>query len=74
METDEASEWKPVATRSVVLPKEATITAAELEACSSVVSFLRAYYLGHTQALAEIQTQRLLDYNAVHILSLANLV
>jgi len=73
-ERDETSEWKPVATRSVVLPKEATITAAELEACSSVVSFLRAYFLGYTQALAEIQTQRLLDYNAVRILSLASMV
>ena len=71
---DEISDWKPLATRSCVLPQQATITAAELEACSSLVSFLRAYYLGYTQALQTIQTQSLLDYRAVHILSLANMV
>jgi len=71
---DEISDWKTLATRSVVLPKQATITAAELEACSSLVSFLRAYFIGYAQALEAIQTRSFMDYRAVHILSLANMV
>ena len=63
---DEESGWTPVARRSLVLPSRATITAAELEACSSLVSFLQAYYVGYEQAAIEVQAQNLLDYRCAY--------
>ena len=54
-----------MATRSVAIPAEATITAAELEAASSWVRFWAAFYEGYETALKEIQRHRSLDYAAV---------
>ena len=64
---------KTVATKSILLPEEATITAAELEAASSMVSFLTKYYQGYDQALEAIQQTTILDYRAVRVLKLADL-
>ena len=72
--TDESNVWSKVAMRSVAISAEATITAAELEAASSLVRFLAAYYEGYEAALKEIQRHRSLDYAAVRILKLANMV
>ena len=72
--TDSRDIWSNVATRSVAISPEATITAAELEAASSLVSFFVAYYEGYSAALKEIQRHRSLDYAAVRILKLAHMV
>ena len=72
--TDDRNVWSKEATRSVAISAEATITAAELEAASSLVRFLAAYYEGYEAALKEIQRHRSLDYAAVRISKLANMV
>ncbi len=49
VQTDRLSEWRVIATRSGTLPKGTTITAAELEGASGVISFLAAYLKGHCE-------------------------
>ena len=63
-----------LATKSVVLHKDASITAAELEAASNLVSFITAYYQGHDKALEAIRMTHHLDYTAERILNLADMV
>ena len=68
------SKWRTVATKSGSLPDGASITAAELEACSSLVSFLSSYYKSYEEALGRITMDRLMNYNSIRVLFLAELV
>ncbi len=63
-----------IASKSRVLPDGASITATELEGASDLIRFLHAYYQGYDKAAESISNTSLLDYDAVHILSLAELV
>ena len=64
-----------IATKSAVLPEGATITAAELEAASNLISFIQAYLADYTTALANISNYDCsIDCNAVQVMTLADLV
>ena len=71
---DEESQWQLIAWKSSVLPDGASITAAELEAATSVISFLNAYFQGHTRALANISDFQVMDHKTIQVLSLADII
>ena len=71
---DCSSEWSWIATKSCVLPEGASITAAELEAASSVAAFLEAYYKGRKEAALQIQQFPFMDDQTIRKSSLAELV
>ena len=66
--------WQTVAHKSGCLPDGATITAAELEGSSSLVSFLHAYYQSYQKALDNISTYASMNYDIIQSLALADLV
>ena len=72
--SDELCAGQLIATKSCRLPDGATITAAELEAAWSVLSFLAAYYEGYDSASAAIRKFPTIDYRTLTKLSLAELV
>ena len=71
---DSPEHWRRVAWKSEVLPDGATITAAELEAASSVIAFLQAYYHGYQKALLDITAKSHMDYSVIRTLTLADLM
>ena len=71
---DEESQWQLIAWKSSVLADGASITAAELEAATSVISFLNAYFQGHTTALANISDFQVMDHKTIQVLSLAEII
>ena len=66
--------WQIVAHKSGCLPDGATITAAELEGSSSLVSFLHAYYQSYQKAVDNISTYASMNYDIMQSLALADLV
>ena len=71
---DDEVQWQLIAWKSFVLPDGASITAAELEAATSVISFLHAYFQSHAHALANISSFPVMDHRTIQIFSLAELV
>ena len=71
---DELSAWYPIASKSCLLPEGVSITSAELEAASNVISFLHAYYQGYAKAAEAIRTFPTMDYHTLHNLVLAEMV
>ena len=71
---DDPEKWQLVATKSGVLPEQASITAAELEGASSVISFLQSYYQGYIKASANITARATMNYRDVQALELAELI
>ena len=71
---DDMTRWSAVAHKSGCLPDGASITAAELEASCSLLSFLHAYYQSYAKALVNICTFPSMDYNIIQSLVLADLV
>ena len=71
---DDPENWQLLATKSGVLPDHASITAAELEGASSVISFLHAYYQGYVKASANIAARATMNYRDVQAPLLAELV
>ena len=71
---DSPEHWTRVAWKSNVLPDGATITVADLEAASSVITFLRAYYHGYQKALLDITAKSHMDYSMIRTLTLAELL
>jgi hypothetical protein len=71
---DDMSSWKPVACKSGCLPDGATITAAELEAALSLVSFLQSYYQCYEQASHNISAYAPMNYDIIRSLALAELL
>ena len=74
VQSDNLVEWQLIASKSQVLCSEASITAAELEAASSVVKFLLAYYASHDTASRAIQAMSEMDYSVIRKFSLAALI
>ena len=72
--SDEPSAWQPIATKSCLLPDGSSITSAELESASSVISFLHAYYQGHDKAEAIISTFPTMDHKTLQRLVLAEII
>jgi hypothetical protein len=71
---DDMTRWKAIASQSGCLPDGATITAAELEASLSLVSFLHGYYQSYAKALNNISTYSPMKYDVIQSLVLADLV
>ena len=71
---EDMSLWKPIAYKSGCLPDGATITAAELEAALSLVSFLHSYYQSYDKASHNICTYAPMNYDIIRSLALADLV
>ena len=71
---EDMSLWKPIAYKSGCLPDGATITAAELEAGLSLVSFLHSYYQSYDKALSNICAYSPMNYEIMRSLVLADLV
>ena len=70
---DEPSDWTLIASKSGVLPDGSSITAAELEALSSLIFFLNCYYEHHSKALTEINTFITMDFTSIKTLTLADM-
>ena len=71
---EDMSLWRPIAYKSGCLPDLATITAAELEAALSLVSFLHSYYQSYDKASHNISTYAPMNYDIIRSLALADLV
>ena len=71
---NEHQEWREIASKSGVLPEGSSITAAELEGMTSLLSFLRAYYEGYEAARELIDISETMDFTAIRTLSLADMV
>ena len=71
---DDMQAWSEVASKSGSLPDGATITAAELEGLSSLISFLHAYYQSYDKALSNICAYSPMNYQIIRSLVLADLV
>ena len=71
---DDMTKWKAIASKSASLPNGATITAAELEGCLSLVSFLQGYFHSYARALNNISTYLPMSYDIIRSLVLADLV
>eukprot|EP00973_Karenia_brevis_P091572 12408182-Karenia_brevis.AAC.1 len=74
LHTDVPEAWTVVAERSFPMPKTATITACELEACVWAVAFLRDLLDSTEKAMENIRTWQPLDTNGFPVLQLAQLV
>ena len=71
---DEPQEWREIASKSGVLPEGSSITAAELEGMTSLLSFLKTYYEGYEAARELIDISETMDFTAIRTLSLADMV
>ena len=71
---DELSALQLVATKSCLLPDGSSITSAELEAASSVISFMDAYFQGQDKATSVISKFQTMDHRIVQQLKLAEMV
>ena len=71
---DDMQLWSEVASKSGFLPDGATITAAELEGLSSLISFLHVYDQSYDRALSNIRAYSLMNCDIIRSLVLADLV